>query len=79
MIAFFFAVAADIIFAIPSPLEGIEMAMDGVVGLILCFVLGFNWLVLPAVLLEAVPGLDVFPFWSLAVLSIAGIDLARRA
>ena len=71
---FFFAIlvafSADVLFAIPSPLEPIEIFGDIIVVVILSCILGFNWMFLPALLAEAVPGLDIFPCWTLAVIAL---------
>ncbi len=37
----------------------------------LFFILGRQWVILPALIAEAIPGLAVFPFWLLVVGSIA--------
>ena len=40
----------------------------------LFLVLGRRWAVLPALVAEAIPGMGVFPFWILVVLSITVYD-----
>jgi hypothetical protein len=39
--------------------------------------LGRQWLLLPALALEAIPGLGVLPFWLLVVASIASLGTPR--
>lgn len=72
------AMAADVMFALITPAEGLEVVCDVVVAVILCLSLGFSWVLLPTLLIEAIPGLDVFPCWTLAVLGIAGIKIMKR-
>lgn len=72
-LAFCVAAAADAVFAFPTLLEGFEVLGDVFVAVVLCAILGFNWIIVPALLAEAVPGLDVFPSWTVAVIAIAGV------
>lgn len=71
------AMAADVLFALITPAEGLEVVGDVVVAIILCVSLGFSWVLLPTLLVEAIPGLDVFPCWTLAVLGIAGFKIMK--
>ncbi len=52
---------------IPSP--GSQV-VDIMTGLVLFFLLGKNWLLLPFFVIEMIPGIGVFPTWTLAVASI---------
>lgn len=52
----------------------VEWAIDGVTVLLLFMVLGFKWLMLPALIVEAIPGLMLFPFWTLAVIAMAATE-----
>jgi hypothetical protein len=45
--------------------------LDLVTALVLFVLLGRRWLLLPALIMEAIPGLWVFPFWMLVVGAIA--------
>jgi hypothetical protein len=49
----------------------IVWAIDLVTALLLFIVLGWHWLLLPGLLLEAIPGVGVLPFWLLVVGGIA--------
>ncbi|HEY6867955.1 MAG TPA: hypothetical protein VI792_11900, partial [Candidatus Eisenbacteria bacterium] len=42
--------------------------LDVAVGLVLVRLLGWHWVFLPAFLAELVPGLDLVPTWTAAVL-----------
>ncbi len=78
VLAFLIAVVADIILAIATPFEAIELPLDILTALLLCLTVGFNWIFLPSLLVEAVPGLEVFPTWTLVVLALGGIKFARK-
>ena len=46
-------------------------ALDAVTVVLLFVLLGFRWPLLPALVAEAVPGLQVFPAWTLVVIGLA--------
>ncbi len=52
-----------------SPLDD---ALDVVVAGVLIRLLGFHWPLLPALVAELVPGLDLAPTWTAAVMMITG-------
>ncbi len=62
------------IFVFPMFAEGAfspaEDALDVVVAAVLIQLLGWHWEFLPAFAAELVPGVDLVPFWSLAVASV---------
>jgi hypothetical protein len=72
-LALAFAVAAlsDVISAFTSIVPPIEWAVDLVTALLLFVLLGWRWLLLPALIAEAIPGVAAFPFWVLVVAVIA--------
>ncbi len=72
VLAFCVAVAADTVGLLFG--EALVVVFDVVVALILLFVLGFNWILIPALLAEAIPGVGLFPTWALAVLAVAGLN-----
>jgi hypothetical protein len=49
----------------------IVWVVDFATTLLLFIVLGWQWLLLPGLALEAIPGLGVLPFWLLVVGAIA--------
>jgi len=51
--------------------------MDLVTAILLLTVLGWRWLLLPGLVLEAIPGVGVVPFWLLVVAAIAVWGTAR--
>ena len=63
--AFAVAVLAD---TLGAPLgESLAVVFDLAVGVVLALLLGFRIELLIACVLEAIPGVGLFPFWSLAV------------
>jgi len=75
--ALMLAMAADAlqIGAFPLFAEGgispLDTLLDVVVGLALVRMLGWHWAFLPSLIAEVVPGLDLFPTWTAAVLYVA--------
>jgi hypothetical protein len=49
----------------------VEWAVDLVTAILLFMVLGRQWILLPGLIMEAIPGLYVFPFWLLTVGAVA--------
>ena len=70
------AVAADAlqVFVLPLFVEGALSPADDLLDLgvaaILVHLLGWHWEFLPAFAAELVPGLDLVPFWTLAVVNV---------
>ncbi len=76
-LAFALAALADgfsILFALAPP---VEWAIDLVTAILLFVVLGRQWILLPGLILEAIPGLYVFPFWVIVVGVVAKWGTAR--
>jgi len=67
------AVAADAVQLLFLPLFGegfaspLNDALDVFVGFTLVWLVGWHWAFLPSFAAELVPGLDVFPSWTMAV------------
>src|SRR5712692_11188811 len=74
--AMILAMAADAlqIFVFPLFAEGALSPADDVLDLavaaVLVHLLGWHWEFLPAFLAELVPGVDLVPFWTLAVVNV---------
>ena len=74
--AMILAMAADAlqIFVFPLFAEGALSPADDVldiaVAAVLVNLLGWHWEFLPAFLAELVPGVDLVPFWTMAVLNV---------
>jgi hypothetical protein len=78
-LAFAFAIAgiSDALGAFATPLPPIGWLVDLGTALLLFIVLGRQWLLLPGLALEAIPGLGVLPFWLLVVGAIAVLGTPR--
>ena len=74
--AFLLAVLADALQIIVFPLfiEGAPSPADDVldfgIGAVLTYLLGWHWEFLPSFLGKLVPGVDLAPFWTLAVANV---------
>ncbi|HET6325148.1 MAG TPA: hypothetical protein VFG04_10780 [Planctomycetaceae bacterium] len=66
------AVCGFVVFAPPA-----VWATDVLTAILLFAVLGWQWLLLPGLVLEAIPGLGVIPFWLLVVGAILLWGTAR--
>jgi hypothetical protein len=76
-LAFVIAGISDAIGAFVTPLPPIGWVTDIATALLLFLVLGRQWLLLPGLALEAIPGLGVLPFWLLVVGAIAVLGTPR--
>jgi hypothetical protein len=70
------AIVADLLQIVVFPffIEGVESPADDMVDLcvggILTWLLGWHWEFLPSFLAKLVPGVDMVPFWTLAVANV---------
>lgn len=55
-------------------LPPVQWLLDAVTAIVVFAVLGFRWPLLAALAVEAVPGLQVFPAWTLVVLALAAAE-----
>jgi hypothetical protein len=76
-LAFVIAGASDVVGAFASLAPPIGWAIDVVTAALLFVVLGWQWLLLPGLVLEAIPGVGVLPFWLLVVGAIAALGTPR--
>lgn len=70
--ALFVAIISDIlsfafIWAVP-----VQWGIEAVTIVVMLWVLGFRWSWLLALVVEAIPALQIFPSWTLVVLALAG-------
>jgi hypothetical protein len=83
-IALAIAVAADAVQMGLFPLFGegfaspLDVALDVAVGGILVWLVGFHWAFLPGFGAELIPGLDLAPTWTAAVLAATGRSSSGR-
>jgi hypothetical protein len=74
--AMIIAIIADALQIILLPLfvEGVESPADDVldlgVGAALVYLLGWHWEFLPSFLAKLLPGVDLVPFWTMAVANV---------
>jgi hypothetical protein len=71
MLAFAIAGLADLLSIALSFAPPVQWASDLSTAVLLFVVLGRQWILLPALIMEAIPGVYVFPFWVLVVAAIA--------
>ena len=76
-LAFAIAAIADVLSAFVTPMPLMAWAVDLVTAILLFIVLGWRWLLLPGIILEAIPGVSIMPFWVLVVGAIAVWGTAR--
>jgi len=76
-LAFVIAGISDAIGVFITPLPPIAWVADLATALLLFTLLGRQWLLLPGLALEAIPGLGVLPFWLLVVGAIAVLGTPR--
>jgi hypothetical protein len=75
-IAMIIAIIADALQIIFLPLfvEGAESPADDIldigVGAVLVYLLGLHWEFLPSLLAKLLPGVDLVPFWTMAVANV---------
>ena len=77
VLAFTVAGVSDGISVFTALTPPIAWSLDLLTALLLFAILGRQWLLLPGLILEAVPGLGVVPFWVLVVAAIAAWGTAR--
>jgi hypothetical protein len=75
-LAWLLAMGADALqlFLLPLFAEGgispADSALDLIVAVVLSRLIGWHWAFLPSIIAELIPGLDLFPTWTLAVLYV---------
>ena len=74
--AMLLAIVADVLQIAVFPLfvEGAESPADDIldfgIGAVLVYLLGWHWEFLPSFFAKLVPGVDLVPFWTLAVANV---------
>jgi hypothetical protein len=72
-LAWLVAIGADALQLLVTPLfaEGalspVDAVLDALVAVVLVRLLGWHWAFLPTLMIEALPGADLFPTWTAAV------------
>jgi len=52
---------------VEGAMSPVDAVLDAVVGVVLVRLLGWHWAFLPTLMIEALPGADLFPAWTAAV------------
>jgi hypothetical protein len=76
-LAFTIAALSDGLSFLLTPAPPLQWVADSVTAILLFMVLGWQWILLPGLIMEAIPGLNVFPFWVLVVGAVAMWGTAR--
>jgi hypothetical protein len=69
--AFAVAAVSDLCSAVVEFAPPLQWTLDVVTAGLLFLILGRQWMILPGLIAEAIPGLALFPFWVIVVASIA--------
>ena len=73
-VAFGVAAISDFLSMWTDFLPPVQWAIDLVTAAALFLILGRRWALLPGLLVEAIPGMGVFPVWVLVVMSLIVYD-----
>jgi hypothetical protein len=76
-VAFAIAAVSDFVGAFFTLAPPIVWLVDVVTAVLLFAVLGWRWLLLPGLVMEAIPGVGIVPIWLLVVAAIAIWGTAR--
>jgi hypothetical protein len=68
---------SDVLCAFLTLAPPLVWTVDLATAALLFMVLGWHWMLLPGLVMEAIPGLGVIPFWLLVVGAIAVWGTAR--
>jgi hypothetical protein len=77
LLAFVIAALSDALSFFTTPLPPVVWGVDLLTAILLFAVLGWHWILLPGLVMEAIPGLGVVPIWLLVVAAIAIWGTAR--
>ncbi|MBI5432462.1 MAG: hypothetical protein HZA52_06510 [Planctomycetes bacterium] len=78
-IALAVALAADTLFLWTELVHPLALALDAAVAVVLFFLLGARWSLVPVLAVEVFPLTSVFPTWTLAVASLAALSRQRAS
>lgn len=77
IVALAIAVLSDVLSAFVTVAPPVAWGVDVATVVLLFLVLGWNWLLLPGLVMEAIPGFGVLPCWCVVVVAIAVWGTAR--
>ena len=78
-VAFTFAPLADALSIFLTLAPPVQWAADLLTVALLLVALGWQWILLPGLVAEAIPGISIFPFWVLVVGAVAMWGTARSS
>ena len=76
--ALMLALISDVLGIVFTFTPPVYWVIDAVTAIVLLFAIGFRWPLLPALAIEVIPGLQLFPAWTLVVLALAGTENKNR-
>jgi hypothetical protein len=76
-VALVIAGLSDVLSALVTVAPPLSWGLDIATAVLLFMVLGWKWLLLPGLIMEAIPGVGVFPIWLVVVIAIALWGTAR--
>lgn len=68
------ALLSDAVGSLAAPMPPLQWLVDALTAAMLFAALGFRWSLLSVLAVEVVPGLEMFPFWTLVIVALAGIQ-----
>ena len=68
------AVVSDILGFAVVFLPPVQWSIDAITAILLLVILGFRWKLFLALAIEVIPGLQVFPAWTLVILAMAATE-----
>ncbi len=77
MLAFTIAALSDAVSIFLTLAPPLQWTLDLATAFVLFAVLGWQWFLLPGLILEAIPGVAIIPFWVLVVAGVALWGTAR--
>ena len=77
-VALVIALASDAVSVAASFAPALQVGVDLATALLLWAVLGWSWMLLVALVPEALPVVAVFPTWTLVVVAMKGVGLLRK-
>lgn len=72
-VAIVVAAVSDAIAFLLIPVPFVQWGVDALTAIVLFIAFGFPWTLLLALAVEVIPGLQLFPAWTLAVLAIGAM------
>lgn len=78
VLAFVVAAIADVVLFPVAEAGVLALFLDAITAGLLFIILGWRWILLPALVTECIPAVNIFPFWILVVGSLAVFGTVKR-